>query len=92
MNKGQLIEAVARSTGESKALAEKMLNGTLAAIVEGVVSSGKVQLTGFGSFESRDRAPRMARNPRTGEPVAVAATRVPVFSAGKSFKDAVRPD
>ncbi len=91
MNKGELIDAVARNTGESKALAEKMVNETLDVIVTGVVASGKVSITGFGTFEARDRAARTARNPQTGEEIQVAATRVPAFKAGKSFKDAVRP-
>ena len=91
MNKGELIEAVARNTGESKATADKLVNATLDVIVEAVVSSGKVQITGFGTFEARDRAARTARNPQTGQEIAVAATRVPAFKAGKSFKDAVKP-
>ena len=91
MNKGELIDAVARNTGESKALAEKMVNETLDVIVTGVVASGKVAITGFGTFEARDRAARTARNPQTGEEIQVKATRVPAFKAGKSFKDAVRP-
>lgn len=91
MNKGELIDAVARNTGESKALAEKMVNETLDVIVTGVVASGKVSITGFGTFEARDRAARTARNPQTGEEIQVKATRVPAFKAGKSFKDAVRP-
>jgi len=91
VNKGELIEAVARNTGESKALAEKMVNETLDVIVSGVVMSGKVQITGFGTFEARNRAARVARNPQTGAPINVSATRVPAFKAGKSFKDAVKP-
>ena len=91
MNKGELIEAVARNTGESKAMAEKVVNETLDVIVGAVVSTGKVQITGFGTFEARDRAARVARNPQTGAPINVAATRVPAFKAGQSFKDAVKP-
>ena len=91
MNKGELIEAVARNTGESKALAEKMVNETLDVIVNGVVASGKVSITGFGTFEARNRAARTARNPQTGAEIRVAATRVPAFKAGKAFKDAVKP-
>ncbi len=91
MNKGELIEAVARNTGESKALAEKVVNELLDVIVSAVVTTGKVQITGFGTFEARDRAARTARNPQTGAPIHVAATRVPAFKAGKSFKDAVKP-
>jgi DNA-binding protein HU-beta len=91
MNKGELIEAVARNSGESKALADKMVNEMLDVIVGAVVSTGKVQITGFGTFEARNRAARTARNPQTGEPIFVPATRVPAFKAGKGFKDAVRP-
>ncbi|MEE8457931.1 MAG: HU family DNA-binding protein, partial [Acidimicrobiia bacterium] len=68
MNKGELIEAVARNSGESKALTEKMVNEMLDVIVGAVVSTGKVQITGFGTFEARNRAARTARNPQTGEP------------------------
>ena len=82
MNKGELIDAVARNTGESKALAEKMVNETLDVIVGGVVTTGKVAITGFGTFEARDRAARTARNPQTGAPIYVAATRVPALKAG----------
>ncbi|MEN8237715.1 MAG: HU family DNA-binding protein [Actinomycetota bacterium] len=91
MNKGELIEAVARNTGESKATADKVVNELLDVIVSSVVATGKVQITGFGTFEARDRAARTARNPQTGAEIAVAATRVPAFKAGKSFKDAVKP-
>ncbi len=68
-----------------------MVNETLDVIVGGVVTTGKVAITGFGTFEARDRAARTARNPQTGAPIHVAATRVPAFKAGKSFKDAVKP-
>ncbi len=91
MNKGELIEAVARNTGESKATAEKLVNETLDVIVTGVVASGKVSITGFGTFEARNRAARTARNPQTGAEIQVKATRVPAFKAGKGFKDAVKP-
>jgi len=91
VNKGELIDAVARNTGESKALAGKMVDETLDVIVGAVVAGGKVQLTGFGTFESRARSARIARNPQTGAEVRVRATRVPAFKAGKAFKDAVKP-
>ena len=64
MNKGELIEAVARNTGESKALTAKMIDETLDVIMGGVVTQGKVQITGFGTFEGRDRKARTARNPQ----------------------------
>ena len=91
MNKSDLIERVATGTGESKATAEKLVNETLQTIVDDVAAGGKVAITGFGTFEARDRAARTARNPQTGEEMHVAATRVPAFKAGKAFKDAVKP-
>lgn len=91
MNKGDLVDRVAANTGESKATVAKVLDETLDVIVAGVVSSGKVQLTGFGTFEARNRAARTARNPQTGAEVKVPATRVPAFKAGKAFKDRVKP-
>ena len=91
MNKGELIDAVARNTGESKATPAKVIDETLDVIVSGVVTQGKVQITGFGTFEARDRKARIARNPQTGAEVPVAATRVPAFKAGKAFKDQVKP-
>jgi DNA-binding protein HU-beta len=91
VNKGELIDAVARNTGESKAQAGKMVDETLDVIVAAVVSGGRVQLSGFGTFEGRDRKARTARNPQTGAEVRVPATRVPAFKAGKAFKDAVKP-
>ena len=91
MNKSELIEAVASNTGESKATAEKLVNETIQVIVDDVSAGNKVAITGFGTFEARDRAARTARNPQTGEEIQVAATRVPAFKAGKAFKDAVKP-
>ncbi len=91
MNKGELIEAVARNTGESKALTGKLIDETLDVIMGGVVTQGKVQITGFGTFEARDRKARTARNPQTGAPVHVPATRVPAFKAGQAFKSRVKP-
>lgn len=91
MNKGELVDAVAGNTGESKATTAKVVDEALDVVVAAVVTGQKVQLTGFGTFEARDRKARTARNPQTGEEVKVAATRVPAFKAGKAFKDAVKP-
>ena len=66
-----------------------VLNAILTAIAEAVASGEKVTLVGFGSFESRSRKEREGRNPATGKPLAIPATTVPVFSAGKVFRDAV---
>lgn len=91
MNKSELIDAVARNTGESKSTVGKVLDEVLDVIVSGVVTQGRVQLSGFGTFEARNRKARVARNPQTGEEIKVPATRVPAFKPGKAFKDSVKP-
>lgn len=90
MNKTELINAVAEKAGLSKKAAEAAVNATLAAITEGLKADEKVQLVGFGSFEVKHRAERTGLNPRTKEPVTIAATKAPVFKAGKALKDAVK--
>jgi DNA-binding protein HU-beta len=89
VNKADLIEAVAKSTGLSKAASEKAIDATLNAI-KGVLKKGQsVTLVGFGTFKVGKRAARAGRNPRTGESIRIKAARVPKFSAGKALKDAV---
>ena len=90
MNKGELIEAVARNTGESKATAAKIVDETFDVIVGGVVSSGKVQITGFGTFQVRKRKKREGRNPQTGEPIQIPASRFPAFSSGRALRERIR--
>lgn len=89
MNKGELIAALATKTGMAKKNAEVALNGVLDVITEAMTKSDKVQLIGFGTFEAKTRPARTARNPRTGEAVKIAASKAPVFKAGKALKDAV---
>ena len=89
MNKTELIAAVATKTGLSKKDAEKALNATLETVTEAMASGEKVQLVGFGSFETKTRAAHVGRNPRTKEEVVVPATRVASFKVGKALKDAV---
>ena len=89
MNKTELINAVAEKAGLSKKAAEAAVNATLSAITEGLKSDEKVQLVGFGSFETKKRAARTGLNPRTKTPVQIAATKIPAFKAGKALKDAV---
>ena len=89
MNKTELIAAVAEKTGMSKKDTEAVVSATLCAITDALKAEGKVQLVGFGSFEVKTRATRTGLNPRTKEPVEIAATKVPVFKAGKALKDAV---
>ena len=87
MNKTELIAAVAKATDLKKVDAEKAINAAVAAIQDSLKKGEKVQLIGFGTFESRERPARVARNPRTGEEIKVDASKAPVFKASKSFKD-----
>jgi DNA-binding protein HU-beta len=88
MNKTQLVEALAEKLGD-KRTAASAVDGVLDIITETVGSGGSVTLTGFGVFEARARAARVARNPRTGETVPVPATTVPAFRPGTAFKTTV---
>ena len=89
MNKAELIHAAAEKAGVSKKDAEAVVNAALDTIVEAMKDSEKVQLTGFGSFEVKNRPERIGRNPRTKENITIPASKVPTFKAGKAFKDAV---
>lgn len=89
MNKTELIAAVAEKTALTKKDAEKALNATIDTITAALVKGDKVQLVGFGSFEPKTREARIGRNPRTGENIEIAASRLPVFKAGKALKDKV---
>lgn len=89
MNKTELVAEVATRTGISKKDAERMLNAALDAITDTLKNGGKVQLVGFGSFETKERGPRTGRNPRTRETIEIPASTVPVFKPGKALKDIV---
>ncbi|MFY9140313.1 MAG: HU family DNA-binding protein [Thermacetogeniaceae bacterium] len=89
MNKAELIGSVAEKAGMPKKDAEKAVNAVLATIEEALAKGDKVQLVGFGTFEVRERAARIGRNPQTGEEIQIAASRVPAFRAGKALKDSV---
>ena len=89
MNKTELIETVSSKAEITKTEAIKVVNATLDAITEGLVSDGKVILVGFGSFEVRTRTARAGRNPRTGEQIKIKASRVPAFKPGKDMKEKV---
>ncbi|MDR1001902.1 MAG: HU family DNA-binding protein [Oscillospiraceae bacterium] len=89
MNKTELISAVAEQAQLSKKDAEKAVNAVFDAIVNAVAKGEKVQVVGFGSFEVRERAERAGRNPRTKEPMTIPASKLPVFKAGKTFKETV---
>ena len=89
MNKTELIAAVAEKTGASKKDTEITVNAVLDAIAEELANGGRVQLVGFGAFETKHREPRIGRNPRTKEAVEIPATTVPVFKAGKALKEKI---
>jgi DNA-binding protein HU-beta len=89
MNKSELIEITAKEADISKAAAEKALSAVMAAIVKAVSKGDSVTLVGFGSFKPSKRAARVGRNPQTGKELKIAATTVPRFTAGATFKAAV---
>ena len=88
MNKGNLIDAIAASTGLSKADAGRAIDATTSAIAGELAESGSVALVGFGTFSVSHRAARMGRNPATGESIHINASNVPKFKAGKALKEA----
>ena len=89
MNKAELISAVSEAAEVSKKDAESVITATLDVITDTLKQGEKVQLVGFGSFEVKQRAARVGRNPQTKEPVDIPASKVPVFKAGKVLKDTV---
>ncbi len=89
MNKTELIAAAAEAAGMSKKDTERVLNAALDAVSKSLVTGDKVQLSGFGIFEVRDRQARTGRNPVTKQSVQIPATRVPVFKPSKNLKDRV---
>ena len=89
MNKSELIEALVKETDMSKAAAGRVLNTLIDIITKTVAKKQDVQLIGFGTFKAAKRDARKGKNPRTGEPLKIAAATVPKFSAGAAFKAAV---
>ena len=89
MKKTELIAAVAEQSGLSKKDAEKALNATIDTIIKAVAEGDKIQLTGFGTFEQRQRNARTGCDPRTGNTIEIPASKVPAFKAGRALKDAV---
>ena len=89
MNKSELIHAAAESAGMTKKDTERVINAALDLITAQLRQGNKVQLSGFGTFELKDREARVGRNPHTKESVEIPATTVPVFKASKVLKDTV---
>lgn len=89
MNKSELIDAIASTSGLSKADAGRALNATTGAITSAMAKGDGVQITGFGSFVVRARAARTGRNPQTGATIQIKASKNAAFKAGKALKEAV---
>ena len=93
MNKSELVDALADSTGMTKADAARAVDALFATdsgILAGALNRGdRVQITGFGTFEAKHRKARTGRNPRTGQTIQIAASKTPAFRAGKGLKDAI---
>lgn len=89
MTKADLITKIAEKSELSKKDSEKALNAVIAAVTDALIEGDKVQLTGFGTFEVRDKKEKEAINPRTKEKIIVPARKSPAFKAGKALKDAV---
>ena len=90
MNKTELIAAVAEKAGLTKKDADAAVAAVFASITDELKKDGKVQLIGFGTFEVKERAARVGHNPRTGEAVEIAASKIPSFKAGAALKNAVK--
>ena len=89
MNKTELIAAVAERSGITRKDAERVINATVDTITASLVSGDKVQISGFGIFETKEREARVGRNPRTKETIEIPASRQPAFKASKTLKDSV---
>ena len=86
MNKGELIDALAKNTGESKRVIGSVVDEFITTVQKQVKRGEKVTIPGFGTFERRARSARTARNPQTGEPIKIKASKVPAFKPGAGFK------
>ena len=89
MNKTELVAIVAENAGLTKKDAERVVNASIDAITAALIKGEKVQLSGFGTFETKEREARIGRNPHTKEAIEIPATRVPTFKPSKALKDIV---
>ena len=89
MNKSELIAKIAEKSGLNPKDAGKALDGLTQAVSDALANGENVTLVGFGTFSIKERAERTGRNPQTGEPIQIAASKTPTFKAGKALKDAV---
>jgi DNA-binding protein HU-beta len=89
MNKAELVDRVAESTGKTKKEASQVVDVVLQTISQALQQGEKVTLIGFGNFEVRERQARTGRNPQTGEEIQIEASKVPSFKPGKQLKELV---
>ena len=89
MNKTELIAAVTQSAGLTKKDTERVINAAIDVITASLTAGDKVQISGFGTFEVKEREARIGRNPHTREAVEIPATKVPAFKPSKALKDTV---
>jgi DNA-binding protein HU-beta len=89
VNKSELIDAIAASADIPKAVAGRALDAVIESVTGALKAGDSVVLVGFGTFAVKDRAARTGRNPQTGNPISIAAAKIPGFKAGKALKDAV---
>ena len=89
MNKTELIAAVAEKTGMTRKDAATVVGATFDTIIASLQAGDKVQVSGFGNFEVKERGARVGRNPHTKEEIQIPATRLPAFKASKALKDSV---
>ncbi|MFQ6793394.1 HU family DNA-binding protein [Thomasclavelia sp.] len=89
MNKAELIEAIASSTEMTKTDVDKVITSFVDVVTDALANGEKVSLKGFGNFEVRERGERTGRNPRTGEPMTIAASKAPAFKSSVALKNAV---
>ena len=90
MNKSELSSRVAADASLSKANADSVIDAVFSTITDTLASGESVMIAGFGTFTPRASAPRQGRNPQTGEPITIAASKVPTSKTGKTLRDAVR--
>lgn len=90
MNKTELVEQIAQKADLSRRDAEQAVDAALKTIEEQLARGGEITLTGFGKFHVAQRGARQGRNPQTGAPIQIAASKVPRFSAGSKLKQSVK--
>ncbi len=87
MNKNELVRAIANKAGITLKDAATALDSTICAITDGLNAGEKIQISGFGTFELKSKPAREGKNPKTGEKIKIAASKIPAFKFGKAYKD-----